>query len=350
MPSALQTPLPQQVSGIDTAHVLACGEGLTRILGVRYAIICLDYLSRTHVKEAQIDAVRDLMGAMMPGGEVPTHLNIQQALTCITEFTSQDRLQQREFVYRVKYSLIDGVLHRAGVTVMNYGYHDETKQPIRPDQLTESEIPFRYGLQLYQRTLAGIEIHGRNVVEVGSGNGGGARWLQRQYQPLSYTGIDICDTHEPFSSLSITPPPVTFLHGSSSKLPIHDLSADLLFSVEASHAFPSLTLFAQEAYRVLKQDGTLALATFFQPHAEELFLSSIVENGFALERSDDISIQVRAGLERYVPELLKLEQKLQGIEDRELYKWLISARRFDQPGSNWNVGTLKYVVCLFRKQ
>ncbi len=56
---------------------------------------------------------------------------------------------------------------------MNYGYVpiDEKSKLILKDEVDQENRLF---IQLYQHTLLGIDLKGKEVLEVGSGRGGGA--------------------------------------------------------------------------------------------------------------------------------------------------------------------------------
>ena len=51
---------------------------------------------------------------------------------------------------------------------MNYGFKDDDEI-----ELSENDEPDRLFIQLYHMNIRGIEIKGREVLEVGSGRGGG---------------------------------------------------------------------------------------------------------------------------------------------------------------------------------
>ena len=57
---------------------------------------------------------------------------------------------------------------------MNYGFEDGDGPDLHP-----SDEVNRLFIQLYSMNLRGAEIEGRDVLEVGSGRGGGASWVAR---------------------------------------------------------------------------------------------------------------------------------------------------------------------------
>ena len=68
---------------------------------------------------------------------------------------------------------------------MNYGFEDGNGPNLDP-----SDEVNRLFIQLYSMNLRGVEVEGRDVLEVGSGRGGGASWIARSLAPKSVVGVD----------------------------------------------------------------------------------------------------------------------------------------------------------------
>src|SRR6185436_8723576 len=64
---------------------------------------------------------------------------------------------------------------------MNYGFSPEAKQKL-PELLPQDEIN-RYPIQLYHFLAKKTEIEGKEVLEVGSGRGGGSSYISRYLRP-----------------------------------------------------------------------------------------------------------------------------------------------------------------------
>src|ERR1039458_1690296 len=64
---------------------------------------------------------------------------------------------------------------------MNYGYADESIHL----QLEEQDNINRYQLQLYHATASQVCIKDKDVLEVGSGRGGGSSYMKRYLGPRS---------------------------------------------------------------------------------------------------------------------------------------------------------------------
>src|SRR5260370_6216699 len=74
------------------------------------------------------------------------------------------------------------------ITFMNYGYSGLDSSP-GEISINDGEQANRYCIQLYHHVAAAIDLSGKDVVEVGSGRGGGAFYLARYFPPRGLQGI-----------------------------------------------------------------------------------------------------------------------------------------------------------------
>jgi SAM-dependent methyltransferase len=98
------------------------------------------------------------------------------------------------------------------------------------------------------------------VLEVGCGRGGGASYIARYLRPHRVVGIDLCHGAVRICQANHQDPRLAFLTGNAQLLPFRDASFDVVLNVESSHAYPSMTMFLQEAARVLRPGGFLVFA------------------------------------------------------------------------------------------
>src|SRR5260370_5390435 len=75
------------------------------------------------------------------------------------------------------------------ITFMNYGYSGLDSSP-GEISINDGEQVNRYCIQLYHHVAGAIDLSGKDVVEVGSGRGGGASYIARYLGPRSMTGVD----------------------------------------------------------------------------------------------------------------------------------------------------------------
>ncbi|MDF1561351.1 MAG: methyltransferase domain-containing protein [Bacteroidales bacterium] len=74
------------------------------------------------------------------------------------------------------------------------------------------------------------DLNHRDIVEVGSGRGGGLEYIARKFMPATAIGIDIEESIVAFSNKFHQCPNLTFLTGNAQKLPLKDNSCDVLLN------------------------------------------------------------------------------------------------------------------------
>jgi SAM-dependent methyltransferase len=142
------------------------------------------------------------------------------------------------------------------LTFMNYGYDDGAPGPA----LEPADEPFRYGIQLYAASLRGVEMRSADVLEVGSGRGGGGRYIIRYCAPNSYTGIDLSKAAIDRCQRELSHHRARWIQGRADALPIESNSINIVVNVESSHSYPSVPRFLKEVVRVLRPGGYFAFA------------------------------------------------------------------------------------------
>jgi len=183
---------------------------------------------------------------------------------------------------------------------MNYGYVPEEglKQPI----LESSDEPYRYCIQLYAHALRNIKVESADVLEVGSGRGGGGSFCVRYLKPKSYIGVDLsasaiewCLRTQQFSNTK-------WIQGRADSLPLPDASVDIVLNVESSHSYPSIPDFLSEVVRVLRPGGSFAWCDIGKPAALAQIRAQMSEAGLVEADGHDITSNVLTALERVTPE------------------------------------------------
>ena len=145
-------------------------------------------------------------------------------------------------------------------TFMNYGFVPSDGPPLRLDPGDE---PDRLCIQLYERVAATANLAGADVLEVGSGRGGGASYLARYQRPRHYTGADYSPQAVTFCQRRhAAVPNLAFTVGDAEKLPFPDASFDVVVNVESSHCYGHVEKFFAEAARVLRPGGRFAYTDF----------------------------------------------------------------------------------------
>lgn len=138
---------------------------------------------------------------------------------------------------------------------MNYGYVS-----CQPVELKSEDEENRLFIQLYHHVLSGIPIKGKDVLEVGSGRGGGSDYIARYLSPKTITGVDFSKNAIELSRQFYQLPNLKFKEGNAEKLPFDNDTFDVVLNVESSHCYGNMTAFLEEVVRVLKPGGIFAWA------------------------------------------------------------------------------------------
>ena len=142
--------------------------------------------------------------------------------------------------------------------LMNYGFHS----PGLELKLQEEDEIERYPIQLYSFVANQADVKDKDILEVGSGRGGGASFIARYLHPSSVTGIDISKDAIELCSKIYSIPNLDFIVGDSENIPFADNSYDILINVESSHCYGDMKKFLSESYRVLKPGGFFLFCDF----------------------------------------------------------------------------------------
>ena len=150
--------------------------------------------------------------------------------------------------------------HATDWRFMNYGFAFNDDE--RPDLDREDE-PERYCAQLYHVVASQIDLAGKQVLDVGSGRGGGTSHVHRYLHPRQTIGIDLASTAVAFCQrvyAGITD--LRFQLGDAMKMPFGEAEFDAVLSVESSHCYPDKGAFLSEVHRVLRPGGKFLYADF----------------------------------------------------------------------------------------
>jgi len=239
-----------------------------------------------------------------------------------TAVASLRRLQLNRFPYlvyrvspvlgkasvRIWYQYMSRLDKRREMVFMNYGYAGLDDVP--PPVLLEPDEGDRYCLQLYHHLTNGIRLAGSDVLEVGSGRGGGCSYVARYLDPRSVTGLDLAQLAVDFCARKYAATGLRFVHGDAEALPFHDGEFDVVVNVESSHCYVSMSRFLSEVRRVLKPGGFLLFADVRPGDGLKTLRSQIDRSGFEVIREELITANVLRALE------LDEERKIQLIGDR----------------------------------
>jgi SAM-dependent methyltransferase len=193
--------------------------------------------------------------------------------------------------WRACYELLAARVRRPEWAFMNYGF-----APVAPTgatlRLEPEDEADRYCIQLYAQVLDGLPVSEADVLEVGSGRGGGASWLSRYLAPRSTTGVDFAASAVALSRRDRRGPGLRFVRGDAQALPFAAQSFDVVVNVESSHCYASMEAFVSEVHRVLRPGGHLAWADLRDASDVAATRAQLTSSGLVSLDARDITAEV----------------------------------------------------------
>lgn len=196
---------------------------------------------------------------------------------------------------KVTYELLAKRIPAEDWQFMNYGYMPDADEA--PVSLPDDPKVQKYPMQMYHYLAAKADLRGKDVLEVGSGRGGGARYVASAFQPASYTGMDIAQSAVDLSNRIHKRPNLRFIQGSAEAIPLADSSIDVVLNVESCHAYGSVDNFLSEVKRVLKPGGYLLLVDFRDLKNMDLLRHQLRNSGLEFVEEKDIAPNVVRAME-----------------------------------------------------
>jgi len=180
-------------------------------------------------------------------------------------------------------------------TFMNYGHR--SPHGMATSALTPKDEPDRSCIQLYQLVAGAVELAGREVLEVGSGRGGGASFVARHLRPSRLVGVDLSPRSVAFCRRRHAVPGLSFEVGNAERLGFAGGSFDAVLNVESSHCYGDLGAFLREVRRVLRPDGHFLYADFRARTELDGWRARLIATGLRLLVERDITSGVVAALD-----------------------------------------------------
>jgi SAM-dependent methyltransferase len=201
----------------------------------------------------------------------------------------------RRTTSRLFYQYISTLDKDGIVTLMNYGYVDLDPEARQINLEAKDEFN-RYPLQLYHKVASAIDLRGLDVLEVGSGRGGGAAYISHHLGPRSMTGVDYSDKAVAFCQGHLAGNGLRYLHGDAEDLPFSDTTFDAVVNVESSHCYGDMGRFLEEVHRVLRPGGYLLWTDLRPPDRIRALHTDIEQSGFEVVKEENISANVLAAM------------------------------------------------------
>jgi ubiquinone/menaquinone biosynthesis C-methylase UbiE len=198
----------------------------------------------------------------------------------------------KRWLWRTWYQFLARRYRDPSWTFMNYGYRAEP-----PLALSAQDENDRYCIQLYDAVASGAPLAGREVLEVGSGRGGGAAFVAREHAPARLVAIDRSPRAVAFCRTRFAVPGLSFEMGDAEQLRFGDASFDAVLNVESSHCYGRIDDFFAEVRRVLRPDGRFLYADFRPRDEVDRWRAQLRSAGFHIETELDLTPGVLAALD-----------------------------------------------------
>lgn len=203
---------------------------------------------------------------------------------------------------------------------LNYGYFDEHLTSSTPI-LEECDREFHISAQLYFYVVSLASLAGKNVVEIGSGRGGGAYYLKKYLQAKNVVGLEYLAQSVEISKKTFPNDGLSFIRGDAGNLPFSSNSKDFVVNIESSHCYPSLADFYSETHRILKPDGYFFYADLLTLEKKSEAEETLSRSPFKNIKTADITHNVLASLQRDNDRKIELIKSMKLDQNRE--KWWI---------------------------
>jgi SAM-dependent methyltransferase len=212
-------------------------------------------------------------------------------------------------VIRRWYDLMSRIDKHDHMVFMNYGWASLDSECSRIPLHSDDEKD-RYCIQLYDRVAGAVNLKDKDVLEIGSGRGGGASWVSRYFEPRSMVGMDLSPVAVEYCSAHYQVPGLSFVTGDAEALDFAPESFDAVINVESSHCYSSMERFLEGISRVLRPGGHFLYTDYHSPEGLKRLRTLLESSGFRIVCEEDIGLNVLKALE------LDDERKSALIQDR----------------------------------
>jgi len=246
----------------------------------------------------------------------------------------------RKYIWQKFYNFLCWMFPQGEWKTMNYGYavHTETGHTIVLDPDEETE---RFSYQLYHYMATGFKkfpnLQGMDIVEVGSGRGGGLAYVVKYLKPKSALGVDYSKQQVSFCNETYNKVEnLKYVWGDAENLPISDGVVDLVLNVESSHCYGNQRAFVAEVERILKPGGHFLITDFMATTElgdyEEILKSGNLEMVTKNDVTENVLMSLKLDsnrrldlIQQRTPRFLhSILKKFSGVEGSNIYNQLES--------------------------
>lgn len=201
----------------------------------------------------------------------------------------------RRLVWKPIYEVLARTMKFDDWHFMNYGYMPFESEP--PIALSNNDEIHRCSIQLYHYLATQIDIKDLEVLEVGSGRGGGSKYIMSYLGVKKMVGMDIAHNAIKFSRKTHVMDGLSFVQGNAEKIPFENETFDVVLNVESCHAYGSVPKFLREVKRVLRKGAFFLCTDLRSPAGMNNLRNHLLNSGLKLIKEDVISNNVVRAIE-----------------------------------------------------
>jgi len=202
----------------------------------------------------------------------------------------------RRLVWKPVYQALASKFPTDTWSFMNYGYATDYQEDDLV--LSEKDEIHRYAIQHYHFLAIRTLIKDKDVLEVGSGRGGGSYYIATNLNPKSMIGMDLASNAVDLCNKNFISNNLNYITGNAENIPLENNSRDVIINVESCHAYGSVDNFLSEVRRVLRPGGYLLLTDIRGIEGKELLLKKLFNSGLQIIEEEDITLNVLNAIER----------------------------------------------------
>lgn len=165
------------------------------------------------------------------------------------------------------YETVAESIPQPSLLFMNYGF---SSPGLEDSWIQVADRPFRLHLNLVRHLLAGVDLSGKSVLEIGCGRGGNCYYLSRYTKARRIVGVDLCAPNLDSAGQNPALERTEFIAGDAQQLPFAGGCFDVVLNLESSHCYSDFDKFVAEAGRVLKNRGIFCFADLWNVDALKL--------------------------------------------------------------------------------
>jgi len=165
------------------------------------------------------------------------------------------------------YESVAEAIPQPDLLFFNYGFW----QPDLDDSwILPAHARYRHHLNLVKHLLAGVDLGGKAVLEIGCGRGGNLCYLSRYSAATRIVGVDVCAPNLALARENPDLETAVFVAGDAQQLPLADSCFDVVLNLESSHCYSQFGRFVAEVARLLKKSGLFCFADLWNVDVLEL--------------------------------------------------------------------------------